>query len=147
GGTCRTRASRSNRASRRGLSRATARRCRNDVTARTGAPYPAPRASWYGKSVAAHVIGLTGGIASGKSAVARMLAERGAAVIDADQLARQIVEPGQPAPAELVDGFGAAILTADGQLDRKRLGAIAFADEDARRDLGRITHPRIAAAS
>jgi dephospho-CoA kinase len=97
--------------------------------------------------VSAHVIGLTGGIASGKSAVARMLVERGAAVIDADLLARQIVEPGQPALAELVARFGAAILTADGQLDRKRLGAIAFADEDARRDLGRITHPRIAAAS
>jgi dephospho-CoA kinase len=97
--------------------------------------------------VSAHVIGLTGGIASGKSAVARMLIQRGAAVIDADQLARQIVEPGQPALAELVARFGAAILTHDGQLDRKRLGAIAFADEDARRDLGRITHPRIAAAS
>lgn len=95
----------------------------------------------------AHVIGLTGGIASGKSAVAKLLLERGAAVIDADQLARQVVEPGQPALAELVARFGAAILTADGQLDRKRLGAIAFADEAARRDLGRITHPRIAAAS
>lgn len=97
--------------------------------------------------MSAHVIGLTGGIASGKSAVARMLKERGAAVIDADLLARKIVEPGQPALAELVARFGAAILTADGQLDRKRLGAIAFADEDARRDLGKITHPRIAAAS
>ena len=94
-----------------------------------------------------HVIGLTGGIASGKSTVARLLAERGAAVIDADQLARKVVEPGQPALAELVARFGAAILTADGQLDRKRLGAIAFADADARADLGRITHPRIAAAS
>lgn len=94
-----------------------------------------------------NVIGLTGGIASGKSTVARLLAERGAAVIDADQLARKIVEPGQPALAELVARFGAAILTADGQLDRKRLGAIAFSDEDARADLGRITHPRIAAAS
>jgi dephospho-CoA kinase len=97
--------------------------------------------------VSAHVIGLTGGIASGKSVVARMLVERGAAVIDADLLARKVVEPGQPALAELVARFGAAILTADGELDRKRLGAIAFADEDARRDLGRITHPRIAAAS
>ncbi|MDB4953740.1 MAG: Sorbitol-6-phosphate 2-dehydrogenase [Myxococcales bacterium] len=94
-----------------------------------------------------HVIGLTGGIASGKSMVARMLVERGAAVIDADLLARQVVEPGQPALAELVARFGAAILTADGQLDRKRLGAIAFADPAARADLGRITHPRIAAAS
>ncbi|MBV8762778.1 MAG: dephospho-CoA kinase [Deltaproteobacteria bacterium] len=95
----------------------------------------------------AHVIGLTGGIASGKSTVAKLLVERGAAVIDADQLARKVVEPGQPALAELVARFGAAILTADGQLDRKRLGAIAFADEAARADLGRITHPRIAAAS
>ena len=94
-----------------------------------------------------HVIGLTGGIASGKSTVARMLAERGAAVVDADLLARQVVEPGQPALAELVARFGAAILTPDGQLDRKRLGAIAFADPTARADLGRITHPRIAAAS
>jgi dephospho-CoA kinase len=76
-----------------------------------------------------------------------MLMARGAAVIDADQLARQIVEPGQPALAELVARFGPAILTHEGELDRKRLGAIAFADEDARRDLGRITHPRIAAAS
>jgi dephospho-CoA kinase len=98
-------------------------------------------------SVTAHVIGLTGGIASGKSAVARLLVERGAAVVDADLLARKVVEPGQPALAELVARFGAAILTADGTLDRKRLGALAFGDEGARRDLNRITHPRIAAAS
>ncbi len=95
----------------------------------------------------AHVIGLTGGIASGKSAVAKLLLAKGAAVIDADQLARDVVAPGQPALAELVARFGAAILTAEGQLDRKRLGAIAFSDEQARRDLNRITHPRIAAAS
>ena len=94
-----------------------------------------------------HVIGLTGGIASGKSTVAKLLASRGAAIVDADQLARQVVEPGQPALAELVARFGAAILTSDGRLDRKRLGAIAFADPAARADLGRITHPRIAAAS
>jgi dephospho-CoA kinase len=97
--------------------------------------------------VTVHVIGLTGGIASGKSTVARLLADRGAIVIDADQLARQVVEPGQPALAELVARFGAAILASDGQLDRKRLAAIAFADPAARADLGRITHPRIAAAS
>lgn len=97
--------------------------------------------------MAVHVIGLTGGIASGKSTVARMLAERGAAVVDADQLARKVVEPGQPALAELVTRFGAAILTPTGELDRKRLGAIAFSDPVARADLGRITHPRIAAAS
>ncbi len=95
----------------------------------------------------AHVIGLTGGIASGKSTVAAMLAARGAIIIDADQLARQVVEPGQPALAELVARFGAAILAPDGTLDRKRLAAIAFSDPDARADLGRITHPRIAAAS
>jgi len=93
------------------------------------------------------VIGLTGGIASGKSTVAKILAERGAAVIDADQLARAVVEPGQPALAELIARFGLGILTADGHLDRKRLGAIAFSDPAARADLGHITHPRIAAAS
>ena len=93
------------------------------------------------------MIGLTGGIASGKSTVGRLLVERGATVIDADQLARQVVEPGQPALAELVARFGVAILTPEGRLDRKRLGAIAFSDPAARADLGRITHPRIAAAS
>jgi dephospho-CoA kinase len=97
--------------------------------------------------VAVHVIGLTGGIASGKTTVAKLLAGRGAAVVDADLLARQVVEPGQPALAELVARFGAAILTADGRLDRKRLAAMAFAEPAARADLGRITHPRIAAAS
>jgi dephospho-CoA kinase len=97
--------------------------------------------------VTVHVIGLTGGIASGKSTVARLLVERGAVVIDADQLARQVVEPGQPALAELVVRFGPTILAPDGQLDRKRLAAIAFGDPVARADLGRITHPRIAAAS
>ena len=97
-----------------------------------------------------HVIGLTGGIASGKSTVAKLLVERGATVIDADALARQVVEPGQPALAELVARFGAAILTPEGQLDRKRLAAITLgpnADPAARADLGKITHPRIAAAS
>jgi dephospho-CoA kinase len=97
--------------------------------------------------VTVHVIGLTGGIASGKTTVATLLANRGAAVVDADVLARQVVEPGQPALAELVARFGTAILAPDGRLDRKRLGAIAFADPAARADLGRITHPRIAAAS
>jgi dephospho-CoA kinase len=97
--------------------------------------------------VTVHVIGLTGGIASGKSTVAKLLVARGAAVVDADQLARQVVEPGQPALAEIVARFGAAILTPDGRLDRKRLAAIAFADPAARADLGRITHPRIGAAS
>jgi dephospho-CoA kinase len=103
--------------------------------------------SGYSPRVTVHVIGLTGGIASGKSTVARMLAERGAAIVDADHLARAVVEPGQPALAELVARFGAAILAHDGRLDRKRLASIAFSDPAARADLGRITHPRIAAAS
>jgi len=110
------------------------------------APYREVGPAWY-PTLVAHVIGLTGGIASGKSTVARMLAARGAALVDADRLARQVVEPGQPALAELVARFGAAILTPEGTLDRKRLGSIAFSDPDARRDLNRITHPRIAAAS
>jgi dephospho-CoA kinase len=97
--------------------------------------------------VSVHVIGLTGGIASGKTTVARMLEQRGAAVVDADRLARDIVAPGQPALAELVARFGAAILTPQGELDRKRLAAIVFGDRAARADLDRITHPRIAAAS
>lgn len=105
-------------------------------------------ASWYPIEVAsATVIGLTGGIASGKSAVAALLRQRGAAVVDADELARRVVAPGQPALAELVVRFGPDILQPDGQLDRKKLGAIVFSDAAARADLGRITHPRIAQAS
>src|SRR5688572_1523262 len=76
-----------------------------------------------------------------------MLAAKGAAIVDADLIARQVVEPGQPALGELVARFGAAILTPEGELDRKRLGAIAFGDPAARADLNRITHPRIVAAS
>ena len=95
----------------------------------------------------AKVLGLTGGIASGKSAVAELLRARGAAVVDADLLARKVVEPGQPALAELVARFGADILDASGALDRKKLGARVFGDAAARAEVGRITHPRIAAAS
>ncbi len=93
------------------------------------------------------MIGLTGGIASGKSAVAALLRQRGAAVVDADELARRVVAPGQPALAELAVRFGPEILLADGQLDRKKLGSIVFADAAARADLDRITHPRIAQLS
>ena len=75
---------------------------------------PSSRLAWYARGVAVHVIGLTGGIASGKSTVARMLAERGAAIVDADLLARQVVEPGQPALAELVARFGPSILRPEG---------------------------------
>jgi len=93
------------------------------------------------------VIGLTGGIASGKSTVAAMLRELGAAIVDADGLARAVVAPGSPAADEIRARFGGSVFTDDGGLDRKKLGALIFDDEEARRDLGRITHPRIAAAS
>ncbi len=91
------------------------------------------------------VIGLTGGIGSGKSTVAAMLRDLGAEVIDADRVAREVVEPGQPALAEIVARFGAGVLDGEGRLDRKQLGARVFADETARRALNAIVHPRIAA--
>jgi dephospho-CoA kinase len=90
------------------------------------------------------VIGLTGGIASGKSTAARTLAELGARVVDADQVARDIVAPGQPALAEIVRTFGREMLQLDGALDRKKLGAVIFGDAEKRRALNAITHPRIA---
>ncbi len=91
------------------------------------------------------VIGLTGGIASGKSTVAQLFAELGAAVIDADQLAREAVEPGSTALAAIVQQFGPTILRPDDTLDRSALGAIIFADPSARRRLEQITHPAIRA--
>lgn len=90
------------------------------------------------------LIGLTGGIAAGKSTVAARLAERGAIVIDADRVAREVVEPGEPALASIAARFGEHVVV-DGALDRPALGAIVFADADARRDLERITHPAIQA--
>ncbi|MDZ4044291.1 MAG: dephospho-CoA kinase [Rhodoglobus sp.] len=90
-----------------------------------------------------YLIGLTGGIASGKSVVADRLASHGAVVVDADVLARRVVEPGQPALEDIVREFGAGMLTADGTLDRAALGAIIFADPERRNQLNRITHPRI----
>lgn len=95
----------------------------------------------------ARIIGLTGGIASGKSTVSAMLRALGAHVIDADEVARQVVAPGSPALAEIAAQFGPEVLLPDGTLDRKKLGARVFADADARRALERITHPRIAAAT
>ena len=89
-------------------------------------------------------VGLTGGIASGKSMVAAELAARGAIIIDADVLAREVVEPGTPALAAIIDRFGAQVLR-DGQLDRARLAQIVFADPLARRDLERIVHPAVRA--
>ncbi len=90
------------------------------------------------------VIGLTGGIASGKSTVARAFAARGVAVVDADQLARDVVAKGSEGLAEVVAAFGPEVLTEDGTLDRAKLGARVFSDAEARRELEAITHPRIA---
>jgi len=95
----------------------------------------------------ARIIGLTGGIASGKSTVARMLAELGAPVVDADALARRVVEPGQPAFDDIVAEYGRDVLLPDGAIDRKKLADIVFGDDARRRRLNVITHPRIAAAS
>lgn len=89
------------------------------------------------------VIGLTGGIASGKSTVARFFEERGVPVIDADQLARTAVQPGSPALESIVAAFGSEVIAADGSLDRKRLGAMIFADESERHKLEAILHPEI----
>jgi dephospho-CoA kinase len=89
------------------------------------------------------LLGLTGGIGSGKSMVASMFAQLGADVIDADQLARDIVEPGQLALEEIASAFGRDILLPDGGLDRGKLARIIFADPVARRTLNAITHPRI----
>ncbi len=88
-------------------------------------------------------VGLTGGIGSGKSAVADLLVERGAVLIDADQVARDVVAPGGPAYQPLIDRFGTEILQADGTIDRKALAAVAFADEESRLALNAITHPAI----
>lgn len=88
-------------------------------------------------------VGLSGGIASGKSSVSRRLAERGAVVIDADLVAREVVFAGTPGLAEVVDRFGHGVLAEDGTLDRPALGQIVFTDENARKDLEAITHPRI----
>ena len=90
------------------------------------------------------VIGLTGGIASGKSTVGRMLEDLGAAVVDADQLAREVVAPGTPGLREVVAAFGSDVLDEEGRLARERLGERVFADPGERRRLERILHPRIA---
>ncbi|HHY59426.1 MAG TPA: dephospho-CoA kinase [Clostridia bacterium] len=90
-----------------------------------------------------YTIGLTGGIGSGKSTVGAMLAELGAVVIDTDRVAREVVAPGSETLREIVQFFGTDVLQADGSLDRKKLGALVFADEAKRKMLNRITHPAI----
>lgn len=90
-------------------------------------------------------VALTGGIASGKSTVAALFAALGVPVIDTDVIAREVVEPGQPALAEVVAGFGASVLDASGRIDRRRMRELIFADPDARRRLESILHPAIRA--
>jgi len=89
------------------------------------------------------ILGLTGGIATGKSTITGMLRERGIPVIDADQIARDVVEPGKPAYEAIVAHFGREILLADGQIDRKKLGEIVFSDELERQKLNAIVHPEV----
>jgi dephospho-CoA kinase len=90
------------------------------------------------------MVGLTGGVGSGKSTVARLLAERGAEVIDADALAREVVEPGRPGFEAVVARFGPAVVGPDGALDRPALAALVFRDPAARADLNAIVHPLVA---
>ncbi len=89
--------------------------------------------------------GLTGGIGAGKSTVADMLVERGAVLVDGDKVAREVVEPGQPALERIAERFGPGVLDAEGRLDRQALAAVAFATKHARKDLEAITHPAIQA--
>jgi len=93
------------------------------------------------------IIGLSGGIACGKSTVASILSNSDYPVVDADQVAREVVSRGQPALTQIIDFFGEALLTEEGELDRRELGRLVFGDDSARKKLESITHPAIAAAS
>ncbi|MEU3463193.1 dephospho-CoA kinase [Streptomyces sp. NPDC006733] len=88
-------------------------------------------------------VGLTGGIGAGKSEVSRLLASYGAVVVDADKIAREVVEPGSPGLAAVVDEFGTEVLTSDGALDRPKLGSIVFSDPARLRALNAIVHPLV----
>ncbi|MEN8653381.1 dephospho-CoA kinase [Streptomyces sp. 21So2-11] len=92
-------------------------------------------------------VGLTGGIGAGKSEVSRMLVSYGAVLIDADKIAREVVEPGTPGLAAVVEAFGQDILAADGTLDRPKLGSIVFADTSRLATLNAIVHPLVGARS
>jgi len=94
-------------------------------------------------SAPVQMIGLTGGIGSGKSTVAALLEAKGAVVVDADLIARQVVEPGSPVLDQLAERFGADVVGADGRLDRAALAARAFVDDESRKALDAITHPAI----
>jgi dephospho-CoA kinase len=89
------------------------------------------------------LVGLTGGIGSGKSTVAQLLADRGAVIVDADRITRQLQGPGQPVLAAIVERFGPGVLTETGELDRPALAAIVFHDASALQDLNRIVHPAV----
>lgn len=91
------------------------------------------------------LVGLTGGIGAGKSTVSAALAARGAVVVDADAVTREVQAPGSPLVARLAERFGADVVAADGSLDRARLAAIVFSDADALRDLNAIVHPAVGA--
>ncbi|MFF3728808.1 dephospho-CoA kinase [Streptomyces sp. NPDC002476] len=92
-------------------------------------------------------VGLTGGIGAGKSEVSRLLAGYGAVLIDADRIAREVVEPGTPGLAAVIDAFGTDVLTADGALDRPKLGSIVFSDADRLATLNGIVHPLVGTRS
>ena len=91
------------------------------------------------------LVGLTGGIGSGKTTVGRLLAERGAVIVDADQIVRDVQQPGSPVLAQLAERFGPDVIDADGSLDRAALAAVAFADKDALAALNAIVHPAVGA--
>ncbi|PKA37291.1 dephospho-CoA kinase [Streptomyces albidoflavus] len=93
------------------------------------------------------IVGLTGGIGAGKSEVSRLLVEHGAHLVDADRIAREVVEPGTPGLAAVVEAFGESVLAADGSLDRPKLGEIVFADPERRAVLNGIVHPLVGARS
>ncbi|WP_327655126.1 dephospho-CoA kinase [Streptomyces sp. NBC_00483] len=92
-------------------------------------------------------VGLTGGIGAGKSEVSRLLVERGAVLIDADKIAREVVEPGTEGLAAVVEAFGTEVLAPDGNLDRPKLGSVVFADSDKLATLNKIVHPLVGTRS
>ncbi len=92
-------------------------------------------------------VGLTGGIGAGKSEVSRLLASYGAVIVDADKIAREVVEPGTPGLAAVVEEFGEDVLAADGTLDRPKLGALVFSDQEKLKALNAIVHPLVGARS
>lgn len=89
------------------------------------------------------LVGLTGGLGAGKSTVARMLADRGAVIVDADELARRAIDPGTPGHRKVLEAFGDGVLAQDGSIDRRALAAVVFDDPEARRVLESITHPEV----